>query len=89
MPYISVHVDDEDILDCLDDLTEKELLELGYCRLGARSGDTPAAMRGTNVWQEIRLAMRQRDQRRTNDLLAQLAWDQAGVILPDGMPLVH
>ncbi|MCP1375997.1 hypothetical protein [Dyella lutea] len=91
MPYmtVEVHIDDDDILDCLDDMSDQELQELGYCRIGARSGDTPGAMRGTNVWHEVRLAMRQRDERRMADLLSQLAWDQAGVILPDGLPPVH
>lgn len=87
MPYISVHIDTEDVIDCLDDLTEKELLKLGYCRLDRSHGDAPG--RNTSIWHDVRQTMLQHDQRRINDLLAQLAWDQAGVILPDGVPLVH
>lgn len=70
-----------DVSDVVEDLDDKQLSKLGLLR--ASQNPLPTK------WHELRQYMRQGDHQRLFDLLADMAWTEAGVILPRGMPLVH
>lgn len=78
---VEVDIEVEDILDALEELDDKELRAAGFMRIHASKQKTP--------WDDVRNAMRRGNQRRLDDLLAGLAWDQGGGILPTGIPVIH
>ena len=71
-----------DVDDILADMASSELAEYGLMEIGKQA---PSA----STWHAVRQAIRQQDARRLNDLLSDMAWKQAGVILPVGMPLTN
>ena len=77
---------DVDVDDIIDDMTDKELASYGLIRTKPAGA---VAVLPTTRWHDIQHALRQHDSRRVEDLLSSMAWEQAGVILPAGMPLVH
>lgn len=71
---------DIDVDDILCDLDDAQLAEHGLMSVDK----APPATTG---WHAVQQALRSRDQCRLHDLLSDMAWKQAGVILPIGMPL--
>lgn len=80
---VDVDVDVDDILEQLDDA---ELASYGLMRVKDSSIPEHAVH---SPWHDVQQAMRQRDANRLENLLTTLAWDQAGVILPVGLPVIH
>lgn len=72
--YVSVEVE-VDVADVLDDMTDSDLAELGLMSTTA----FPPSHQG---WHAVKQAVREGDQRRLLELINQMAWDQAGVVIP-------
>jgi hypothetical protein len=73
--YVDVDIDAEDLLD----ISDADLAKVGlYRAAGPLAREQTCAER----WQAIRLAIFDGDQQRLLDLLNEMAWDQAGLMLP-------
>jgi len=84
--YVTVSTE-VDVEDVLEDLSDADLAKYGLMRTRQVDTDRPVGATSLTPWHDVQLAMRQRDQRRLDDLLSELAWQQAGVILPSGSPI--
>jgi hypothetical protein len=74
---VEVEIDVDDVLCNMDD---EQLAKAGLMSVDK----APAS-----AWHRVRVAMRCGDTRELHDLLSRMAWDQAGVILPVGIPVTH
>ena len=73
--YVDVNIDAEDLLD----ISDAELAKVGlYRAAGPIAREQTCAER----WQAVRLAILDGDHNRLLSLLNEMAWDQAGLMLP-------
>jgi hypothetical protein len=84
--YHTVEVE-VDVSDILDELTDEDLASHGLMR--TKPAGIPVGFKAPNAWHDVQQAMRRRDQSRLENLISTMAWEQAGVILPSGAPIIH
>ena len=78
---------DVDIDDILEDLSGEELAELGVIQTMRdelspdRLAEHGLFVQRANVWQDVRVALLRGDLSKSHDLIAQIADEQAGVLL--------
>ena len=73
--YVDIDLDAGDMLE----FSDEELAKVGLYRA---SSPVASAKTCPERWQAVRLAILDGDQQRLLDLLNEMAWDQAGLMLP-------